>query len=129
MKDNNIKTEVTSISKEEEKTGKKIKVPTEQELVAKANMSFIASKIAFSNIFKRLSSKQKCRVSDAVLDLPIDGVPVLLKTPEEKQAFLYGQRVLSDRFLITYYHIAEEQRKLSKKQKENKKEKGVKKDE
>lgn len=123
MKDEKqIKTEVTSLAKEEEKTGKKIELPSEEELIAKASASFFASRTACSKVFKSLSSKQKCRVFDAVLDLPTDGVPVLLKSDEEKKAFVYGQRSLSDRFLITYYHILEERRKqIEKLKKESKK--------
>jgi len=115
-----LKTEVTSIAQEEEKTGQKIEVPSPEEIKNRAAASFISSRAMLSQLFKTLSSKQKNRVLDSILDIPTDGLPVLLKTNEEKQAFALGQRIISDRFLITYYHIAEQQKEMNEKVKKDK---------
>jgi hypothetical protein len=107
-------TEVTSIAKEEEKTGEKIPIPSEEELLRRANMSFLVNRKKFSDIFKTLSSKQKSRVADAILDLPQDKLPVYLKESNEKYAFALGQRIIMDRFTITLHHINEERKKFIK---------------
>ena len=107
-------TEVTSIAKEEAKTGQHIPIPTEEELVQKANSSFIVNRKRFADIFATLSSKQKNRVANSILDLPQDGLPVYLKENKEKLAFAIGQRVIADRFIITTHFINEERRKFIK---------------
>lgn len=105
-----LKTEVTSIAQEEQKTGQKIQVPNEDDLAAKASASFIRNKKRFNELFAPLSARAKNRVMNSVLDLPTDGLPVYLKTEEEKKAFAVGQRVVSDRFIITQYHIVKQVR-------------------
>lgn len=101
-------TEVTSVAKEEAKTGKKVNMPDREQLKAMAGASFMKNRKIFDDIFKTLSARAKSRVMHAVLDMPTGGMPVYLKTDDEKQAFALGQRIISDRFIITYYHIEEE---------------------
>lgn len=105
-----LKTEVTSIAEEEAKTGQKIPVPSEDDLVARASASFTRNRQIFNELFAELSAKAKVRVMNSVLDLPTDGLPVYLKSDTEKKAFAIGQRVVSDRFIITQYHITKQVR-------------------
>lgn len=111
-KENTPLTEVTSIAKEEAKTGQEVKVPSVEELVSRAQMSFIINKKKFSEVFNSLSGRGKNRVMASVLDLPMDGLPVYLKGDAEKLGFALGQRILSDRFLITQHHINEEVKRI-----------------
>ena len=116
-----IVTQVTSIANEEEKTGEKVKLPNDEEMRNRAMGSFIISSKALLEIFVTLSARGKNRVLASIIDLPTDGVPVKLKDDAEKQCFALGQRILSDRFLLTYYHIVEEAKKsreLNKKESE-----------
>lgn len=103
-----LKTEVTSVAQEENKTGVKIEVPSAEELAQRASISFLRNRKQFGQLFNNLSVRGKTRVMNAVLDLPADGVPVYLKNEEEKLAFAVGQRVISDRFIITQHHIVQE---------------------
>jgi hypothetical protein len=103
-----IKTEVTSIAKEEEKTGQKVPLPNPEDLVTRASVSLISCKRALSQIFPKLSLRGKTRVMLAILDLPTNDVPVELRGHEEIMAFSYGQKMIQDRFLITQYHISKE---------------------
>ena len=106
-----LKTEVTSVAQEELRTGIKIDVPSAEELVARASSAFIRNRQAFNNEFAQLSARGKQRVMNSVLDLPVDGVPVYLNGEVEKLAFALGQRVISDRFIITQHHIMQEVKK------------------
>jgi len=106
-------TEVTSIQKEEEKTGQKINVPSAEELVSRAGGSFITNKKYLAELFPKLSSRAKNRVLLAILDLPTDGIPVNLKEDEEKLCFALGQRVISDRFILTQHYINEERKRIA----------------
>lgn len=103
-----IKTEVTSVAKEEEKTGTKMEMPTKEEIKQNASTSFIRSSYALSNVFKKLSSKAKNRVLNAIIDLPKDNIPVKLKSNDEQLAFALGQRAISDRYILTSYYIEEQ---------------------
>jgi len=105
-------TEVTSIAKEEARTGQEVKMPSVEELVSRAQMSFIINRKKFGDVFAKLSARGKNRVMSAVLDLPMDGLPVYLKGDVEKLGFALGQRILSDRFLITQHHINEEVKRI-----------------
>lgn len=118
MEENNkpaeeLQTEVTSIQKEEEKTGQKVNMPTAEELVARAGGSFVMYKKHLSQVFPKLSSKAKNRVILAILDLPTDGVPVHLKEDDEKLCFALGQRIIADRFIITQHYINEERKRIA----------------
>lgn len=117
-----IKTEVTSIAKEEEK-GASIKVPNPQELVNRASASLLTNlKVleafidAPSGSDMHLSKKAMKRVLLSIIDLPTEGVPVKLRTEAEKKAFAIGQRAIADRFLITQHYINEEVRKAKENQ-------------
>jgi hypothetical protein len=105
-----ILTEVTSIAKEEQKTGQPIlpKQLSDEEVVARQSAAFISLKKRFHEAFKGLSSKGKTRVALAVLDLPTSGIPVKLIDQMEKYAFMVGQQALASRFVITQYHINQE---------------------
>jgi len=100
-----VLTEVTSVHKEEVKTGQKIELPNPEELAARASASYYQSWYAFGSLFKQLSSKEKTRVAIAVLALPEDGVPVKLKTKEEKACFFYGQKAKLDQFTVLQHFI------------------------
>jgi hypothetical protein len=125
--DKDVRTEVTSIAAEEARTGQKINVPTSEELVARATGSYIRN---IEELDKLINSKNQTkykisrhgmnRVLNAILQLPMDDLPVLLQGKEEKLAFGLGQRIIADRYLITHYHIVEEQKKLNKKAEEAK---------
>lgn len=104
-------TEVTSVAQEEERTGVKIETPTADELATRAGASFIRNRRLFHEKFLELSSRGKVRVMNSVLDLPADGVPVFLKSKEEKVAFAIGQRLIADRFMITQHYISLEAKK------------------
>ena len=117
-KGNKVLTETTSVAQQEELTGQKMNVPSADELVKRASSAFIRNKKMFTNAFAKLSARSKTRVMNAVLDLPVDGVPVYLKTEEEKIAFAVGQRCISDRFIITQHYINEEVSKARAAQKE-----------
>lgn len=104
-------TEVTSIAQEEAKTGQKIAIPTEEELVAKHSQLHLTSFQHFGRLFKDLSAKQKLRVMLAVLDLPQDKIPVMLKTDAEKAAFVFGQQAISSRFVLNQKAINDAMRK------------------
>ena len=106
-----LTTEVTSIAQEEARTGQKIETPSADNLAARASASFIRNRQCFNQYFSELSARGKTRVMNAVLDLPADGVPVYLKDDLEKKTFAVGQRVVSDRFIITQHHIVKEVRK------------------
>lgn len=108
VKPKQVLTEVTSIAKEEEKTGKKIELPSFEELASRASTSFVTNKAKLAHVFKNLSGRGKERVMSAIMDLPTEGIPVFIKKDEEKLAFALGQRMISDRFVIMQYHIKQE---------------------
>jgi hypothetical protein len=101
-------TEVTSIAKEEEKSGVKANIPSPDQLVANAAASMQRSRMGLMNILSKLSKKGTARVLNAIFELPQDNLPVTLKGPEEKMAFALGQRIQSDRFLIIQHFINKE---------------------
>lgn len=112
-----VKTQVTSIAKEEEKTGQKIDLPKGEELAQRASMSLIKR---LSRIEQMLSSKDpryKVSARDlkraiiAGINLPSDGLPVQLKSNESKELFALIQGAISDRFILMQYHISEELKK------------------
>ena len=101
-------TEVTSVAKEEERTGTHMPIMSADDLANRAVTSFIRNRRDFNNLFSNLSARGKTRVMNAVLDLPTEGIPVLLKDEKEKLAFAIGQRMIADRFIMTQHHINEE---------------------
>ena len=100
-----VNTEVTSIAQEEKKTGTKIEVPKAEHLVAMASASLLKMRRSANAIMPTMSKKQLMRAVNAILDLPMDGVPVFLKSDEEKKLFAFGQRAISDRYVIITHHI------------------------
>ena len=127
-----LKTEVTSIQQEEERTGEKIHVPSAEELVARASSSMIINKKHLGDLITRrdggkgtfkLNRKALNRVILAILDMPTGGLPVYLKSEDEKAAFILGQRLVADRFILMQHHISLEMKKrLDKQPSENKSE-------
>lgn len=109
-------TEVTSIAKEEEKTGQKINVPNDAELVRRASISLFRSKRILVELAGKMSKKALLRSISAGFDLAQEGIPVYLKTPEEKQFFAHAQRVFSDKFIILQNQINEELKKRKEEQ-------------
>ena len=103
-----LKTEVTSVAQEEKKSGQKMNLPGAEEMAQRASASFIQHKLMLGKAFPKLSSKQKNRVILSILDLPTDNLHVTLKTDEEKACFALGQRLITDRFILTQYHISRE---------------------
>lgn len=101
-------TEVTSIAKEDEKTGVKTNIPSPEELVSKAVVSIHRSRQGLMNILGGLSKKATMRVLNAIFELPQAKLPVTLRGDEEKLAFALGQRIQSDRFIIIQHYINKE---------------------
>lgn len=119
-----LTTEVTSVAQEEAKSGQKINVPQGEELYAKASMSFIRNMQFLNQLVNgknggnyKISRKGMNRVLNAILQLPMDGLPVALQGNEEKTAFLLGQRLIADRYIITHHHIVQERKRLQEEQK------------
>lgn len=120
-----IVTEVTSVAKEQERTGQKIEVPSAEELVARATASYHRNITMLTNLVKarnggsyQISRKGMNRILSAIVQMPTDGLPVGLQGDEEKLAFSLGQRVLMDRYVITHYHIVEEQKRVAEERKQ-----------
>lgn len=116
-----LTTEVTSIAQEEQRTGIPINVPNEDELYSKATISFIRNMKFLNDLIAgrngpayKISRKGMNRVLNSILQLPMDGLTVILQGNEEKAAFAAGQRLLADRFLLTHKHIIEERKRLQK---------------
>lgn len=108
-------TEVTTLAKEDQKAGKQTKMPSPEEMVARAGSSLISNLTHLSNLIESrkggkyaISRKGMNRLLISILDLPQDGIPVLLNGQNEKVGFAIGQRVIADRFIITQHHINEE---------------------
>lgn len=119
-----IVTEVTSVAKENERSGNKINVPSPEELVARATASYHRNITMLSSLIKarnggsyQISRKGMSRVLSAILQMPTDGLPVGLQGDEEKLAFTLGQKVLMDRYILTHYHIVEEQKRVNEERK------------
>lgn len=116
-----LTTEVTSVAREEAATGQQIKVPSAEELYTNASMSFIRNMKHINDLISaregtgyKISRKGMNRVLNAILQLPMDGLPVTLQGKDEKAAFMLGQRVIADRFIITQKHIIDERKRLQK---------------
>lgn len=114
-------TRVTTIAEEEEKSGEKINVASAEELVAKANLSYITSLTRLEQKFARLSSKAKTRALISILSLPMGELPVKLKSQEEIDCFGLGQRIQADRFIILQHSINEQMKRLREAEENRKK--------
>lgn len=111
-----VNTEVMSIADEEKRLGRPIEVPKGEELVQKASASFIIQRKVANNLMHKMSKRSLIRAVNAILDLPTQDLPVLLKKNEEKQLFAAGQRIITDRYIILTHHI----KKLVEEQKQQK---------
>src|SRR5690349_793434 len=106
-----VKTEVTSIAQEEEKSGQQVNIPSAEELVARANVSFIQNLQMISQLVNmregsgyKISRKGMNRLLLSILNLPMDDQRVTLQGDAEKAGFGIGQRLIADRFLLTQHH-------------------------
>lgn len=109
--ENKVLTQVTTLAEEEEKSGKKINVPNPEQLVGLASSSLLRCRKQISMLLPSMSKKAINRAILAVLDMPTDGIPVELKTKEEKLMFALGQRAISDRFIIVQHSITQQLKK------------------
>lgn len=114
-----VVTEVTSIAAEELRTGVQQQMPTVEELVARANSSYIRNLQGLAALINKrtgkdyaISRKGMNRLLLAIIQLPQDGLPVNLNSHEEKLGFGIGQRCISDRFMLTQHHINEEMKRI-----------------
>jgi hypothetical protein len=76
-----------------------------------------------------MSKREIVRAVTAFLDLPTDGLPVYLKSDQEKLLFATGQRAISDRYIIVYHHtmkmVMEERLKKQQEEQNNKESENV----
>ena len=124
-----LTTEVTSIAREEARTGISQPMPTGEELYQRAMSSFIRNMKHLNDLMNKtkgsgsnshvISRKGMNRLLNSIIQLPMDGLPVTLQGDEEKMAFALGQRLLSDRYIITHYHILQERKKILQDAKDN----------
>lgn len=129
VKNKILTTEVTSIAREEQRTGVSQPMPTGEELYQRAMSSFIRNMKHLNDLMNKtkgsgsnshvISRKGMNRLLNSIIQLPMDGLPVTLQGEEEKMAFALGQRLLSDRFIITQYHILQERKKILQEAKDN----------
>lgn len=107
-------TQVTSIAQEEARTGQKIKMPSPEEMVARASSSLIVNQQRLNMICGKhgkdygISRKGMTRVMNAIFALPQEGQKVLLQGKEEKAAFVVGQSIIRDMFIIMANHAHQE---------------------
>jgi hypothetical protein len=114
-------TEVITVAEEEKRTGNSINVGSAEELVARANLSYISSMANINRAFNKLSSKGKTRVLLSILSLPMGGLPVKLRGAEEVYCYGVGQRIQQDRFIILQHSINQEMKRLRIAEEERKK--------
>lgn len=110
-----LTTEVTSLAKEDARNGTTTKLPSPEELVQRANVSFIQKRQMLAAIWPKLSKKATLRVLAAGLDLPAEDLPVVLRTDDEKMCFGLLQRIQQDRFLIIQNEINKQMLELKAK--------------
>jgi len=121
-----VVTEVTSIAKEEARTGKTIKMPSAEEMVQRASISLVQNLRVIDLMMtteipsQKLSNRAIKRALLAGLQMPTEGLPVTLKQNEEKQLFGLIQRVISDRFILIQHHIVQEAKKEKAKKEQEK---------
>lgn len=115
---NEVLTKVVSVASEDLKNGTTTKLPTAEEMVAKAAISMTEKRMMLERVMGGLSKKATLRVINAIFELPTEGLPIFLKSENEKLAFALGQRIQSDRFILVQHHIAEEMRRIKKEREE-----------
>lgn len=106
-----VLTKVTSIAEEEKRTGKEIKVPDAETLVANASADIYRTRKYLVDLFGKMSKKQTIRAVSAIFTLPEGDMPVYLKTDEEKTAFAWAQRHMVARFTVMQKYISDELKK------------------
>lgn len=109
---NEVVTQVTSIAQEDLKNNTQTKLPSPEELVAKASVSLMQKRQLLNNIVGNLSKKATLRVLAAGLDLPAEGLPILLKTEQEKMGYMLLQQIQRDRFIILQDAIGKEMKRI-----------------
>lgn len=107
-----IKTQVTSLAAEDAKNGTKTPLPSAEEMVSRASASLMQKRIQLHQVASQLSRKQFLRVLAAATDIPTEGLPVLLKSENEKVAYALLQRIQADKFIIIQKHITDEMKRL-----------------
>lgn len=98
-----INSEVTSIAKEEERTGQTINIPNAERLVQIMSAELIRCKREIANLLPTMSKKDIQRATLAYLDLPTGEVPVYLKSEESKKLFAFGQRAIMARMVVVQH--------------------------
>jgi hypothetical protein len=117
-----VLTEVTSIAQEEARTGQKINMPSQEELLARTSANLLVNQRRMNMVISRLnggtkyaiSRKGMNRVMNAIFSLPAEGLPVRLQSEEEKAAFAIGQNLIRDMFVIMANHAFEEAKKAKR---------------
>lgn len=95
-----VNAEVTSIAKEEERTGQKINIPSAEKLVSVMSAELIRCQNAISVLLPTMSKKDIHRATMAYLSLPTGDIPVFLKSEASKKLFAYGQRAIMARMVV-----------------------------
>ena len=113
--DSGLRTRVTSVAKEEERTGKKIEVPTAEKLVANASIAILQTRKGLHQQFAKMSKKAMLRAVVAIFSLPENDLPVQLKTDEEKVAYALAQRHMMARFTVMQKAVLDEHRERKEK--------------
>lgn len=113
-------TEVTSVAKEEDRTGETIPMPTPEQLVANSSSAIIANRKHLANVLPKLGKKAMQRIILASLDLPKEGEVVRLQKDEEKLAFRLMQSTIRAMYTVLFYHTSEEIIKKHKEEQANK---------
>lgn len=101
-------TKIETLAGEEKKTGKKIEMPTAEQLVSIVSANLIKNRKDINNMLWDMSKKQVIRTVMALLDIPQAQMPVYLKTEEEKIVFAIGQKALYNKFTIIQHSINQE---------------------
>lgn len=111
-----IRTEVTSIAREEAKTGQHIPLPSAEKLVENASVDIFRTRKSLYDVFARMSKKAMLRTLTAIFSLPEDDVPVRLVTEDEKLAYALAQRNTMSRFTVMQYEVLQERKRLKEEQ-------------
>jgi hypothetical protein len=99
-----VNSEVTTIAKEEERTGQKINLPQGEQLVMIMANELMRCKREIAALLPTMSKRAIHRATLAYLDLPTDDVPVYLKGDDEKKLFAFGQRAIMARMVVIQHH-------------------------
>lgn len=102
--------QMTSIAREEERTGTKVKLPEPNKILALARRELLISRRNASQYVAGLSKKATLRLINAMLTMPDmdEQLPVELKTEEEQAAYVWVQRNLNARFILIQDQISKD---------------------